>query len=434
MSIPDSLGLESLLGAATAHDLLPERRRDEADRVVLPWRVVSAVDLGESATAGSSAVILVLEDARAVRFGVPAVVDAGRLRRAVPGDGVAEALVAAIAGAGAPGLEVTVFPPVASVVGERAIDVDQTNELVVVGERVVVKWVLHPTDDDQPAPARLAALARAGFQGTPRPWATVRVADGTGAVIAMVLEYVPQARDGWEWAVDDVRALARGEREEPEALAMVRDVADLVAGMHIALAAAGTLAASADDATRWHAGAVADLQASRLSGDTAERVTRAIEPLAHAVGCEVIPLHGDLHIGQVLRTAGGQYLVIDFDGNPMLAEAERMAAQPVARDVAGMLASLDHVGRVVRHRSHDLDEMQRQRVLDWIEHAQRVFLDQYRARLVESDLSSLLDESLIGPFQAQQECREYVYAERYLPHWHYVPDAALPALLERGPA
>jgi maltokinase len=33
----------------------------------------------------------------------------------------------------------------------------------------------------------------------------------------------------------------------------------------------------------------------------------------------------------------------------------------------------------------------------------------------------------------QQECREYAYARRYLPHWRYVPDAALPALLEEDP-
>ena len=45
--------------------------------------------------------------------------------------------------------------------------------------------------------------------------------------------------------------------------------------------------------------------------------------------------------------------------------------------------------------------------------------------------ADLLDRRLVRPYQVLQECREYAYARRYLPHWRYVPDAALPALLAR---
>jgi maltokinase len=60
------------------------------------------------------------------------------------------------------------------------------------------------------------------------------------------------------------------------------------------------------------------------------------------------------------------------------------------------------------------------------------FLDAYHLGLDRAGRADLLDERLIRPFQVQQECREYAYAARYLPHWRYVPDAALPALLSRG--
>jgi maltokinase len=69
----------------------------------------------------------------------------------------------------------------------------------------------------------------------------------------------------------------------------------------------------------------------------------------------------------------------------------------------------------------------------WIERAQQVFLEAYRSALRSAGRADLLDEALLTPFQVQQECREYAYAGRYLPHWRYVPDAALPALLSRGP-
>ncbi len=84
--------------------------------------------------------------------------------------------------------------------------------------------------------------------------------------------------------------------------------------------------------------------------------------MADAAGTPLIDVRGDLHVGQVLRhpdaptgrgpTAGtpASYAVVDFDGNPVLAAAERVRRRPAAVDVAGMMASPDHVGRVVLHR------------------------------------------------------------------------------------
>ena len=95
-----------------------------------------------------------------------------------------------------------------------------------------------------------------------------------------------------------------------------------------------------------------------------------------------------------------------------------------------MLASLDHVGSVVLHRTDGLDDGQRSRVHDWMTSAQLRFLDAYVGRLAERGEESLLDARLVRPFQLQQECREFVYAERYLPHWRYAPEGALAALLE----
>jgi maltokinase len=133
-------------------------------------------------------------------------------------------------------------------------------------------------------------------------------------------------------------------------------------------------------------------------------------------------VHGDFHVGQVLRDSDGRLLVTDFDGNPALLAEQRLAPQPAARDVAGMLASIDHVARVVVHRTPGVDA---DRVLSWIAPAQDAFLSSYREHA-----GHLLDDSLLRPMMAEQECREFVYAATRLPHWRYVPAAALPALME----
>ena len=418
--------LPALVAQAVPAELLPERRAAEAARVEGPLTLVAAAALSGTCR------YLLIRDGRGEMFGVPAVVGSGRVRRAAAGDGCADALVAGLS-TGLPAPLVAEIFHSEPARGEVPVPVDQTNDLVVVGGAAMVKWLLHPTAGDQPGAVRMRQLI--GSDLVPRPWALVHLdVAGERVLVATVTAVIPDAEDGWDWAVADVRALATGASEPADALASVARLGSLVAALHLALAGNGRSHASREDAAAWHTRALADLRDADLSPATAESVRLALAPLAECSGTPLIDIHGDLHVGQVLRSRGTDDLrVIDLDGSPLLTAAESLRPQPAARDVAAMLASLDHVGRVVLHRTPDLTSEQQERVLDWIREARRRFLDDYRAALSRARRSELLDEALLRPMLVQQECREYAYARRYLSHWRYVPDAALPALLKESP-
>ncbi len=355
-----------------------------------------------------------------------------------PGD--ADHLVAALVSGKAPNSdEVITVWYAESAVGEREITVDQTNRSVIVGDRAVVKWLLHTDTAGHPAPARLQALVDAGFTAMPRPWGLLHQRDskiGALKLSAIVTEYLPGTQDGWEWAVADVRTHVRG--AESGALNAPIELGVLTAQMHVALSRTGISEATEAQAQSWYAAAGHDLAEAidLVDGDEGarlrpleSRIKESLHPISECVGTPLIDVHGDFHVGQILRTNEPYaYHVTDFDGNPLQTAVERMQQQPAARDVAGMLASLDHVGRVVIHRTPDADAA---KVVSWIAMAQEIFLDNYRDELKRANAEHLLDERLLGPFQVQQECREFVYSVKHLPHWRYVPDAALPALLDR---
>ncbi len=320
---------------------------------------------------------------------------------------------------------------------ERAMGVDQTNESWVVGGRVVVKWVTDDLDGPHPAADRMRRLADAGFTATPTLVGLVEWQNPGGDWVPAVVvqEYLPGAEDGWTWVVAEAqRALGLAEGTAADSAG---DLGELTARMHLALADDPAETTSADLATAQAADARAAL-------DEAVRLTTAFDPTSHALlvahrdriesdlgaldslaGRPAVPIHGDLHVGQVLRTPDGALHVVDFDGNPTRPAALRAAPGPVARDVAGMLVSLENVAHVARHHAGEVADPAALAwaARAWTGHAQGRFLAAYTESL--GDRRDLYDAALVPAFVWEQVCREFVYAARHLPRWGYVPAAAL---------
>jgi maltokinase len=417
--------------AVPVQALLPPRAQSRAESLYGRVAIVDALDLGLTAD-GDQAVVVVVNVTGSK--GERDIVAPGRVRAGTferdPGvachlrPGVVGRFSADVRGAGIR------EGPV------REINVDQSNDSVVMGEgpgAVMVKWQLDAVES--PASDRLISLAGSGV--TPDVRAVLKWMDphGIERTILTAADYLPGAQDGWTWAVDLVRAHARG--EGVEAIEPFAVLGEMTARMHLAFAESGVetwdrcailhvhgaCRADLDEAVRVIDGA----EGARLR-DRFDRIARRMDSLVEIDSTPIIDIHGDFHIGQSLRVtdAGAdRYAFVDFDGNPVLTPAERMNRQPAARDVAGMLASIDHVARVVNYRTEELDPRP---AAIWIPHAQDAFLAAYQVTLSAAGQRALLDDRLLVPLMLDQECREFVYSARHLPHWRYVPDAVLTAM------
>ncbi|WP_438856195.1 hypothetical protein [Agromyces sp. M3QZ16-3] len=322
-----------------------------------------------------------------------------------------------------------VDPSVPTDAAERAIAVDQTNTSIIVDARLVVKVVGRRGAADRAAHL-LQLLAEAGSTDVAGYAGRVdweHPALGT-STLAVVTEYLPDAQDGWDWAVDDVVASLGGDGPEPDFPAVLgATVARLhdVLGTHArpapddAPAEREQRALAALDAALETTGRSDGPSTARLA-NRAEELRRDIRSLGTAAPGLAFDLHGDLHVGQVLRSPGTppRYTVIDFDGDPQLDASERGRADAAARDVAHLLVSLDLVAAVAQKRLGRAEPA----AFAWADRARRALLEAYRATLVRSEL---FDPALVPGLEAEQLAAELTYADRFLPRWRYAPDAAI---------
>jgi len=146
-------------------------------------------------------------------------------------------------------------------------------------------------------------------------------------------------------------------------------------------------------------------------------------------GGQRIRVHGDYHLGQVLRT-GSDFAIIDFEGEPARPASERRLKRSPLRDVAGMLRSFDYATRVALTtgieggviRSEDAEALSpwAQFWSDWVS---ATFVRSYLDMVDGSPLLPAADEQslLLNIFLLEKAIYELGYELNNRPSWSHIP-------------
>jgi maltokinase len=247
------------------------------------------------------------------------------------------------------------------------------------------------------------------------------------ATVAMVQAFVPNASDGWRLATSSVRDLyAEGDLHADEVggdfAGESERLGEATASVHADLARVLPTEPADRD---WYT-TVAEQMTARLEAaigvvpDLAPHGD-ALRALYAAAAASEVPVvrqrvHGDLHLGQVLRTATG-WIVLDFEGEPARPLAARRELDTPLRDVAGMLRSFDYAARHMLVEQPG-DPQRAYRAQEWADRNRQAFRAGYAAAGgVELDAGS----PLLRAFEADKAVYECVYEARNRPHWLMIP-------------
>ena len=425
--------LLELLVTADLEYLLPHQGRASAQKVNGPFTLLDSLVLTSAIT------ICIVRDWQGEIFSLPLLQDGVEIRRVRAGDGASEALLRLHELSPTSNFSLTLWQK-EELQGERAIGVDQTEESIIIGELAIAKWFTHINPSANSSLPRIEALRAAGFTAMPTPWLSLEWKEPhskSAKLVAFISDFLPGTRDGWEWAIEDLEKHLQGNSTLDGSTDFATEIAAVIAQMHCAFINCVIRPADQGDMGRWLSEFSANLdQAVEVTrGEYGQRLQIAAHKIRDWLSALTISefptltlVHGDLHIGQILRSESGIYAIIDFDGNPIEHKGATLALEPLVKDLAGMLQSIDHVGRVVAKRTHGLHHLE---IKLWIMEAQKKFQNSYILNMPNPHENPFVDEDLLLLFQFQQEFREFLYANSYLPNWVYVPDTALPALVER---
>ena len=326
---------------------------------------------------------------------------------------------------------------------ERPLGADQSHTSVVAGDRLLVKLYRRLDEGVNPDVELTAALGARGFPHVPAYGGSIAYEDSSGGVwtLALLQELVADGRDGYAWAgLELVDPVLAGDATAEEATDALETLGVVTAELHAELAAAfGTRIAGDEEIAAWRRAGEARLGEALglLSGGAraelealAPRIRDGLGGLSVAQASSLARVHGDYHLGQVLRRPEG-FAVVDFEGEPTRTLAERRAPESPLRDVASMLRCLDHVAAWrLREGGDGVERVEAAQT--WARLARRRFLDGYRAGLAASGRSSEVDAALLRAFELEKECYEFVYAQTFLPDWLYASLAGMRELVGDG--
>ncbi len=313
----------------------------------------------------------------------------------------------------------------------RRLTEEQSNTSLVFDDQAILKVIrrIEPGLNPELEIGRFLS-AHPSFKSAPALLGAIELEGPASATLAVVHEYLQAESDGWKHVLAQFRQHpVPGEGLLQEFFALGKVVGDL----HLTFASDPSDPAFAPepiqqvDLQRWSSSIIGELgvtfaEAEERVPDLAQIRARLVEK-AKRLG-QVAPsgmktrVHGDLHLGQVLRVSG-EWMIFDFEGEPARSFNQRREKFAPLKDVAGMLRSLSYAQAAV--------ELEGATPGDRASPCRRAFLEGYLQVTAPSPLLPVGEafDAVLEGLELERTIYELRYELHSRPDWVPIPVRSL---------
>ena len=316
----------------------------------------------------------------------------------------------------------------------RRVGGEQSNTSIAFGEVLMLKQFRRLLSGVNPEEEITRFLTeRTSFAHAPRLLGSLvyETPSGDRATLAVAHELILRAEDGWSWMLGEL-GTPTGRADVPPApaertLGALRRLGIRTAELHVALASDASDPAFAPepitdtDLRRWADDIEGQLVAARTAlGGTLPIAAPDVRPaLAGLRGAMKIRHHGDFHLGQTLYLpAQADFMIVDFEGEPLRPLADRRRKHAALRDVAGLLRSIAYAAAASRENDHEAWRA------NWEQAAAEYFRGGYLATAAGAAFlpaGSSAFARAVAAFELEKAAYEIVYEARHRPPWLPIP-------------
>ena len=345
---------------------------------------------------------------------------------------------------------------------------EQSNTSIIFGGKLILKLFRRVQEGPNPDFEMGRFLTeRAGFANVPAVAGGIeyRSSHGSRSTLAMLQQFVPHQGDGWTITLDELGRFYEHASLHP---GPPKHAADSLIGIYLDYAAAlgkrtaelhlalsmpsgdpafepepATLEFLTGLAARLRSQASTSLRALRatlpqVSEDSVDQAAQVLTQRAAILSrlqvveqsdieCMRIRIHGDYHLGQVLRVEN-DFVIFDFEGEPSRPIGERSQKQLALKDVAGMLRSFSYAAyaALLAHTTRRLEEYDRLApwAAFWEKSTCAAFLKSYLATANGAPFlprSARHREALLGALLLDKALYELDYELNNRPTWARIP-------------
>ena len=364
---------------------------------------------------------------------------------------------------------------------------EQSNTSIVFDRRVILKLIRKFDSGINPDREILDFLTRIHYRAVPPLIGTIEYQDSfetqgipqASATVGLLQTFIPNDGDGWSAMLEHVKTLLHdsrvhniGQRTDAGVREFVQQASlgditamqrlgSITAELHTALSSDATDPAfrperiSPDDVSDWRDGMRSHIRAVFVQLKGLERrrqaelgltddevasleagAERQLKVLERLVDDPVtkIRVHGDYHLGQVLKT-GPDFIVLDFEGEPARKLEARRAKQCALKDVAGMLRSFNYAARAAQRQAVEKGHVDERILAVWERIIANAFWTGYATTATPGQVSFMPNtqagaEQVLRVFEVDKTVYEIGYELNNRPDWVDIPLQGLRRLLE----